>query len=64
MAKERQQILICDKKESFEINSFPTLYFYHRIFNYTFELIKENLFLEKNNKYIINKLNSCGDIIS
>ena len=52
MAKERQQILICDKKESFEINSFPTLYFYHRIFNYTFELTKENLFLEKNNKYI------------
>ena len=45
-------ILICNKDSSFDINSFPTLYFYHRIFNYTFELNKDELFLEKNNKYI------------
>ena len=50
--EEKQVILLCDKSKSFDINSFPTLYFYHRIFNYTFELTKENLFLEKNNKYI------------
>ena len=50
--KEKQLILICDKTKPFDINSFPTLYFYHRIFNYTFELTKEDLFLEKNNKYI------------
>ena len=45
-------ILICNKDSTFDINSFPTLYLYHRIFNYTFELTKDELFLEKNNKYI------------
>ena len=45
-------ILICNKQSSFDINLFPTLFFYHRIFNYTFELTKEELFLEKNNRYI------------
>ena len=45
-------ILICNKDSSFDINSFPTLYLYHRIFNYTFELNNKELFLEKGNKYI------------
>ena len=49
--KERIQILICNKT-LFDIDSFPTLYFYHRIFNYTFEFTKDELFLEKNDKYI------------
>ena len=50
--KEKYSILICEKTSVFDIGTFPTLYFYHRIFNYTFELTKENLFIEKNNKYI------------
>ena len=49
---QKYLVLICDKTSSFDINSFPTLYFYHRIFNYTFEFSKEDLFLEKNDKYI------------
>ena len=49
---QKYLVLLCNKTSSFDINSFPTLYFYHRIFNYTFELTKEDLFLEKNDKYI------------
>ena len=52
ISKEKYSILICDKNSNFDIEAFPTLFFYHRIFNYTFELTKENLFIEKNNKYI------------
>ena len=48
----RYSVLICNKDSSFDINSFPNLFFFHRIFNYTFEFTKEELFLEKNNKYI------------
>lgn len=49
---KRYSALICNKNSSFNINSFPTLFFFHRIFNYTFEFTKDELFLEKNNKYI------------
>ena len=49
---QRYSVLICNKDSSFDINSFPNIYFYHRIFNYTFELTKEELFLQTNNKYI------------
>lgn len=49
---QRYSILICNKDSSFDINSFPNIYFYHRIFNFTFELTKEELFLKTNNKYI------------
>ena len=49
---KRYSILICNKDSSFDIRSFPNLFFFHRIFNFTFELKKEELFLEKNNKYI------------
>ena len=49
--KSKYEVIICDKN-SFDINSFPTLFLYHRIFNYTFKLTKEDLFMEKNNKYI------------
>ena len=48
----KYMILICNKDSTFDINSFPTLFLYNRIFNYTFELNKKELFLEKNNKYI------------
>ena len=36
----------CNKK--FDTKNFPTIYFYHKIFNYTFELTYEDLFIEKN----------------
>ena len=48
----KYSILICNKDSSFDINSFPTLYLYHEVFNYTFELNKNELFIEKNNQYI------------
>ena len=50
--KKRFSALICNKDSSFDINSFPNIYFYHRIFNYTFELTKDELFLQKNDKYV------------
>ena len=49
---KRFSALICNKDSSFDVNSFPSIYFYHRIFNYTFELTKDELFLQKNDKYI------------
>ena len=45
----------CDKSENFDINNlktFPTLYFEHVEFNYTFEFSYKDLFAEKDNKYI------------
>ena len=48
ISKEKYSILICDKNSNFDIEAFPTLYFYHRIFNYYFFLkIKIILFWEK-----------------
>ena len=47
-------ILYCDKSEKFNINElekFPTLYFQHDEFDYTFELTYEDLFTEKDNKF-------------
>ena len=44
----------CDKSDNFtidDIKSFPTLYFEHSNFNYTFELNYKDLFIEKDNKY-------------
>ena len=45
-------MLVCNNHPSFDINSFPSLFFFHTLFNYTFELSKNELFLKKNNKYI------------
>jgi len=44
----------CEKSDNFNINElklFPTLYFEHIEFNYTFEFTYEDLFFEKDNKY-------------
>ena len=48
---ERNIMLICDKK-NFDYKNFPSLYFYHRIFNYTFEIDAKDLFLEQKDKII------------
>ena len=48
---QRYSILICNNDSSFDINSFPSLFFFHKLFNYTFELSKDDLFMKKNNKY-------------
>ena len=45
---EKYGIFICDK--NFNVNNFPTLYFYNHIYNYTFEMNFTNLFLDKNDK--------------
>ena len=49
---KRYSILICNNDPTFDINSFPSLFFFNKLFNYTFELSKNDLFLKKNNKYI------------
>ena len=44
----------CEKSDNFNINElklFPTLYFEHIEFNYTFEFTYEDLFFERDNKY-------------
>ena len=55
----------CDKSENFTINnlkSFPTLYFEHNIFNYTFELSYKDLFIEKDDKYFFLIVVENGDV--
>ena len=59
---QRYSVIICDKDSSFNIDSFPSIYFFHRIFNYTFELTKDDLFLIQNNKYIFLVFFSDYDI--
>lgn len=47
-------ILFCEKSENFsitELQKFPSLYFQHDEFRYTFELTYEDLFIEKDNKF-------------
>ena len=41
-------MFICDK--NLIVNKFPSLYFYHKIYNYTFELNYEDLFKDINDK--------------
>lgn len=49
--KHKKLFYTCKSKYKNEIKEkFPTLYFYHKDFNYTFELDYEDLFYEKNNK--------------
>ena len=44
------EIIFCDKElfKNDDISKFPTIYFYHKDFNYTFELTYEDLFEEMN----------------
>jgi hypothetical protein len=52
--KGEYYIYYCVKSESFglnELKQFPTLYFQHLDFNYTFELTYQDLFTEYNGKY-------------
>ena len=44
----KYKIFICNN--NLNIKNFPSLYFYNHIYNYTFHLDSNDLFLEKNNK--------------
>ena len=44
-------IMNCDANSEFEIEKFPSLFFSHKKFNYTFELNYKDLFIKKGNKY-------------
>ena len=62
--KDDLNIYYCVKSESFgleELKQFPTLYFYHQDFNYTFELTYKDLFAEYNGKYYFLVTDSDGD---
>ena len=49
--ENKKLFYVCKYEYKNEIKEkFPTLYFYHKDFNYTFELGYEDLFYEKNNK--------------
>ena len=50
--RDLRNLLICNKTDGFSPDKFPTLYFASVEYNYTFELKKEDLFLEKQDKYI------------
>ena len=60
--KQRYSVLICNNEPNFDVNSFPSIFFFHKIFNYTFEFSKDDLFLKKNNKYIFLVFFSDYDI--
>ena len=59
---QRYSAFICKNDPSFDISSFPSIYFYHRIFNYTFELTKKDLFLKIKDKYLFLVFFSDYDI--
>ena len=44
-------IMNCDINSEIKIEKFPTIYFSHSKFNYTFELDYNDLFIKKGNKY-------------
>ena len=44
-------IMNCDINSEFKIEKFPTIYFSHAKYNYTFELDYNDLFIKKGNKY-------------
>ena len=55
----------CNKSNDFNINNlkeFPTLYFEHNEFNYTFELSYKDLFVEFNDIYIFLIVNMNNDV--
>ena len=47
-------VMNCDINSEFKIEKFPTLYFAHAKFNFTFELDYNDLFIKKGNKYFFN----------
>ena len=57
------QIIFCDKNlfTIKDIKKFPTIYFYHHDFNYTFELTYDDLFEEINNNIYFLILKNIGD---
>ena len=55
-------VLNCDINSNFNMENFPTLYFFHRLFNYTFELNYEDLFITKGNKIYFMVIFSCYGI--
>ena len=48
---EKYYIMNCDVNSELKIESFPSLFFLHKKFNYTFELNYKELFIKKGNKY-------------
>ena len=44
-------MIVCNDNNNFDINSFPSLHFYHSELNYDFDLNYNDLFEKKNNKY-------------
>ena len=62
--KDENIIYYCVKSDNFSLNElkeFPTLYFYHLDFNYTFELTYKDLFAEYNGKYYFLVTDSDGE---
>ena len=63
-----QEIIVCNKKSFLEqdIKNFPTIYFYHQDFNFTFELTYNDLFETRNDEVyfliIKNKNNFNQDL--
>ena len=47
---EEKQYGIFKCNKNFNVENFPTLYFYHKLYNYTFELNYKDLFEEKDDK--------------
>jgi len=58
------EVINCDKTlfTIQDIKNFPTIYFYHHNFNYTFELTYNELFKEINNNIYFLILNNIGKI--
>ena len=56
------EIIYCDKKlfTNEDITKFPTIYFYHHNFNYTFEITYNDLFMEINNNIYFLILKNIG----
>ena len=62
--KGENNIYYCIKSDNFTLNElkqFPTLYFYHMDFNYTFELTYQDLFAEYKGNYYFLVTDSDGE---
>ena len=57
------EVIFCDKKlfTDKDIKKFPTIYFYHYDFNYTFELTNDELFQEINDNIFFLIVKNIGD---
>jgi hypothetical protein len=56
------EVIYCDKNSFYiqDISRFPSLFFYHHDFNYTFELTFKDLFEEINNNYYFLIVKNAG----